>query len=113
MRGEESSVQRGAQAGRGATVPGNAEVGRIVEQYIRNAIGDPRQLREKIEALSGERGTGAAAKKSMLSAVTESLPAEPKSRQAAAEPPTKAEHDALVEDVHAIFAAINAMRVLL
>lgn len=113
MRGEESSVQRGAQAGRGALVAGNAEAGRIVEQYIRNAIGDPRQLREKIEALNGERGASAAAKKSMLAAITESLPAEPKSRLAAADPPTKTEHDALVEDVHAIFAAINAMRVLL
>jgi hypothetical protein len=91
---------------------GGAEVGRIVERYIRETLGDPKRLREKLEQLTGERGKDGAAKKAQLEALT-TLPAEPKSREAAGAAPTKDEHDALVADVHAIFAAVNAMRVLL
>lgn len=101
------------QAGRGSPQAENAEIGRAIERYMRDLFGDPRQLREKIESLTGGRGGDPAVRAKVLQAMFASMPADPLSREATTLAPTKAEHDALVADVHSIFAAVNAMRSLL
>lgn len=72
-------------------------------------------LKQKIETLNGDRGSpdDAAARLKHVRALVSNLPAEQASRYAVGATPTKAEHDALVDDVQKLFSAFNALRVLL
>ncbi|MNL81015.1 hypothetical protein D3C87_2080110 [compost metagenome] len=67
-----------------------------------------------VEVLDGGRGDvlKAAARVGELATLPAMLAAEPQSRQVSAAP-TLDEHNALVGDVHAIFAAVNALRAML
>lgn len=69
--------------------------------------------REKLETLDGSRGTGAGQRKAAvriedISALLE-LPKKLKSAKAAGAAPTKAEYDALVDDVTALFNRLTAV----
>ena len=72
-------------------------------------------LKQKVETLYGERGNpeDAAARLRHVRALVNGLPVEPSSRAAAGAAPTKAEYDALVEDVQKLFAAFSGLRALL
>jgi hypothetical protein len=70
-------------------------------------------LVQKIQVLLGERGTeGSAALVAQLHALVAQVPAQPSINESVAAP-TKAEFDLLCKDVSAMFAAFNALRVLL
>lgn len=70
---------------------------------------------QKVQVLMGERGDGreAAARMKHLQALFQNTPSEPSAKLAAGSAPTKAEYDALVRDVQAIFSALNSLRTLL
>lgn len=115
MRGDESSKARAHRA-RGSSSAAelvlDEQVSRQVDRQLRQVFGDPARLREKVEVLTGERGKGKAATIEQLRAMLASVPAMPTSREVAAAP-TREEHNALVQDVAKLYAAINALRVLL
>lgn len=113
MRGEESSKARSQRVANPLTDPViDAHVSRQIERQMRQTLGDPARLREKVEVLVGERGKGKAATVDQLRALLDAVPAQPTSREVAAAP-TRAQHNALVHDVATLYAAINAMRALL
>lgn len=71
-------------------------------------------LKQKVEVLNGDRGNreDAAARIKHLRALIQQVPSAPSSRTVTTAP-TMDEHNALVADVEKLFAALNAMRVLL
>lgn len=119
-RGEESQIAR-MQRGRATSPMGVSDaaieqaVARYLDRYIKQILGDYSQLQEKVAVLNGERGSSGnyAARLSMLQQIVEVVPAEPASRAAAGATPTKEEFDALIADVHALFAGIAGLRFLL
>lgn len=115
MRGDEANKAR-AQRARGANPMAepalDAQVSRQIDRQLKQVFGDPARLREKVEVLTGERGKGKAATVEQLRALLSGVPAMPTSREVAAAP-TREEHNALVQDMAKLYAAINALRVLL
>lgn len=114
MRSEETQIarnQRGRQtseAGGGRDI--SSMVVGLIDDYMARLRSSP--TTQKVEELTGDRGQDPAARLSQLRALIEQMPAQPDSRVAVGATPTKAEHDALVRDVQKIFAAFNAMRIL-
>jgi hypothetical protein len=75
---------------------------------------DPRELTRSLEelgVLNGTRGSDPSQKAVRLAEMIALLefPPAPGSRKAAGAAPTKAEHDALVEDVHLVFRQLAAL----
>ena len=108
MRGDQSR-----QAGRGAATGDLSQLRTMLQSTLRELMGgDPSLIREKIEALYGDRGGNPAVRSSEVQTLLQ-LPAGPTSKAAAGATPTKAEFDLLISDVHAIYAAFNALRTAL
>ena len=113
MRGDESSKARSQRVANPLTDPMiDAHVSRQIERQMRQVLGDPARLREKVEVLTGERGKGKAATVEQIRALLDGVPSMPASREVAAAP-TPEEHNALVQDVAKLYAAMNALRALL
>lgn len=112
-RGEEAQI---AVASRGRTsnpmqitdaVLERAVAG-YVDRYFKQMLGDFTQLREKIEILNGDRGANAAMRVPPIVQLVSQIPAQPTCRQSVA--PTADDYNALVKDVHALYAGMAALR---
>lgn len=118
MRGDESERARIDRARRGS--PGKVQdsaiaqaVAQQFDNYLSQLLKDFSTIKEKVETLNGDRQdkTNAAIKVGQVTGVFE-VRAEPTSRLAAAAP-TMDEFNALVTDVQAVYAGINAIRTML
>lgn len=115
MRGDEASrarAQRGRSTGQAADPALDAHLARQIDRLLKQALGEPARLRERVEVLVGERGKGQAATVEQLRALLQGVPAQPTSRVVNAAP-TQAQHNAVVADVARLYEAFNALRVLL
>ena len=89
-------------------------VARYIDRYFKQTVGDMGKLREQIEVLSGDRGDGdkAAMRAGAMRELLRLIPSEPKSRAGNSAPGVD-DFSKLVEDVHAIYGALTAVRFLL
>ena len=117
MRGSEAAEARIQRARRGsAAASTSGEVERAVAVAIDRAMGslfrDMPILKEKLEVLNGDRPRAAgqaAVRRRQIDAIVREL-GEPTSALAAGTSPTSEEYNALVRDIHTIFAVLSALR---
>jgi len=114
VRGDETQIARNQRGRQTSQVAGDRDMSSMVvgliDDYMARIKASPSA--QRLDELVGERGNDKAARMSHLQALLAQMPAQQDSREAAGATPTKAEHDALARDIQAVFAAMNAMRIL-
>lgn len=86
-------------------------VAAYMDRFFKQNLSDLSRLREVVETLNGDRGgvESSAARIGLISQLLSVIPAQPSSRKASVEP-TLDEYNALVDDIHRIYAGMAALR---
>lgn len=79
-----------------------------IDRYFKHMMGDFKDIREKLATLNGDVGSDAAMRRPPIEQMVSQIPAQPKCRESAA--PTADDYNALVKDVHALYAGMAALR---